>query len=127
MSSNDGVILLPFLSSSSPLLVLSVSSVCFLFGLFIGQTVILGGKGKRISLTFLSILISTCRCGDVGNHLRSSPLVLYTFKGGPVVKGGGNAFFPRVSSSCLCSVSSLFPSSSVSLSRPFDLLSWEEY
>jgi hypothetical protein len=60
----------------------------------------LRGKRKRISLTFLSIRVSTCRCGDVGNHLRSSPLVSFRSKVVVVMR-----FFSH--SSCLCSVSSL--------------------
>lgn len=65
----------------------------------------LTGKRKRISLTFLSIRLSTCRCGGdgVGNHLRSSSLFcsFLPFKGG----GGSNAFLFSYSSS-ICSVSS---------------------
>jgi hypothetical protein len=77
--------------------------------LFIGQTVILGVKKENIA-HILSILVSTCRCGDVGNHLRSSPLFysFFPFKGG----GGSNAFLSSLSS-YLCSVSSFFSLSSI--------------
>ena len=61
-----------------------------LFGLCIGQTVILGVKEENIA-HILSILISTCRCGDVGNHLRSSPLFyILSFRSKVVVM----PFFP---------------------------------
>jgi hypothetical protein len=57
--------------------------------LSIGQTVILGVKKENIA-HILSISVSTCRCGDDGNHLRSSPLFysFFPFKGG----GVSNAF-----------------------------------
>jgi hypothetical protein len=109
MYSNDGVYSLSLFFSSF------YFECMLLFSLFIGQTVILGVREENIA-HILSILISTCRCGDVGNHLRSSPLFYSFFP----FKGGGNAFFSRVSS-CLCSVSSFF------LSRPFALFSWDVY
>jgi len=116
MYSNDGIYSSFFSSSSSPSsrLVLSISSMYAFYSLVHRSDGYLKGKRKRILLTILSILISTCRCGDVGNHLRSSPffyILSFPFK------GGGNAFFCSLSS-CLCSVSSSF----LFLSRLFALL-----
>jgi hypothetical protein len=80
------ILFLPFFS------LLFYFECMLLFGLFIGQTVILGVKEENIA-HILSILISTCRCGDVGNHLRSSPLFyILSFRSKVVVMP-----FPRVS------------------------------
>ena len=104
-ASNRTVFLSLFSSLSLSLcLVLSISSTYVCMHAFYSPVHrsdgYLTGKRKRISLTFLSIRLSTCRCGGdgVGNHLRSSSFL--PFKGGG--GGGSNAFL----SSPMCSVSS---------------------
>ena len=80
-ASNRSVFLSFFFSLSlSPSRSFSISSmyVCMhaFYSLVHRSDGYLTGKRKRISLTFLSIRLSTCRCGGdgVGNHLRSSSL-----------------------------------------------------
>ena len=120
MSSNDGVYSLPIFSSSSLLFSFFLFRVYAFYSLVHRSDGYLRGKRKRISLTFLSIRVSTCRCGDVGNHLRSSPLVSVRSKVVVVV-----VMHSFSHSSCLCSVSSFSLSLSFvySLSVPLSLSS----
>lgn len=84
MRASNRCVFLSFSLSFSPslCLVLSISSMYMhaFYSLVHRSDGYLTGKRKRISLTFLSIRLSTCRCGGdgVGNHLRSSSL-FYSF------------------------------------------------
>lgn len=96
---------------------------CMLFvGWSIGQTVILGVKEKNIAhnfYLFLFLLADVVMLVIIYVHRRSSIL---SFRSKVMVV---MPFFPL--SSRLCSVSSLAFFFSLSFSRPFVLISWEEY